>query len=94
MSNKTDEIRANTLDQIERNERNYKLAFIGGGLVELCFFVAFLLLADLSNRVELLLLIAAVAIYSIVGFGLLAVGLHISRNTLRVLKAIDLLERK
>ncbi len=93
MSEKINEIRENTLNQIERNERNYKFSFIGAAFVELLFLVAFLLLADFSNRVHVLLLIMTIVIYTIMAFGLLALGLHVNRNTLRVLNAIELLEK-
>jgi len=93
MSEKINEIRGNTLSLIERNERNYKLAFVGAALVELSFLVAFLLLADFSNRVHILLLLSAIATYTILIFGLIALGLHVNRNTLRVLSAIELLEK-
>lgn len=91
MSEKINEIRANTLDQIERNERNYKLAFAGGAFVELLFLIAFILLADFSNRVHVLLLLTTMTIYTILIFGLIALGLHVNRNTLRVLKAVETL---
>jgi hypothetical protein len=94
MSEKINEIRGNTLNLIERNERNYKLAFVGAAIVELLFLVAFLLLADFSNRVHILLLLSAIATYTILIFGLIALGLHVNRNTLRVLSAIELLERE
>ncbi len=93
MSEKINEIRSNTLNLIERNERNYKFSFVGAAFVELLFLVAFLLLADFSNRVHLLLLIMTIVIYTIMAFGLLALGLHVNRNTLRVLNAIELLEK-
>jgi hypothetical protein len=93
MSDRTDEIRMRTLDQIEKNERNYKWAFIGAALVEAAFFGAFLLLADLSNRSHVLLLITSIAVYTIVAFGLIALGIHVNRNTLRVLKAIELISK-
>ena len=93
MSEKINEIRGNTLNLIERNERNYKLAFVGAAIIELLFLVAFLLLADFSNRVHILLLLSAIATYTILIFGLLALGLHVNRNTLRVLNAIELLEK-
>jgi len=93
MSEKINEIRSNTLNLIERNERNYKFSFVGAAFVELLFLIAFLLLADFSNRVHVLLLIMTIVIYTIMAFGLLALGLHVNRNTLRVLNAIELLER-
>jgi hypothetical protein len=93
MSEKINEIRFNTLNQIERNERNYKFSFVGAAFVELLFLVAFLMLADFSNRIHVLLLIMTIVIYTIMAFGLLALGLHVNRNTLRVLNAIELLEK-
>ena len=93
MSDKINEIRHNTLSLIERNERNYKYVFVGAALIEVLFFAAFLLLADFSNRVHLLLLITTITIYTITAFGLIALGLHVNRNTLRVLNAIELLEK-
>lgn len=89
---KLDEIRSNTLNQIEANERRYKLAFVGAAAVEAAFLGIFLVLADLSNRGHVLLLVTAVAIYTIVAFGLIAVGLHVNRNTLRVIRAIEALD--
>jgi len=89
MSNKINEIRANTLNLIERNERNYKYVFTGAALIELLFFAAFLLLADFSNRVHVLLLITTITVYTILAFGLIALGLHVNRNTLRVLNALE-----
>lgn len=87
-----DEIRAAALVRINRNERNFKLAFLAAAIIESMFIVSFLLLADFSNRLHLLLLIATVSSYTIVGLGLFALGAHINRGVLRVLKAIELLK--
>ena len=91
MSEKIDEIRANTLNLIERNERHYKFAFVGAAFIEVLFFAAFLLLADFSNRVHVLLLITTITVYTILACGLTALGLHVNRNTLRVLNALELI---
>jgi hypothetical protein len=91
MSEKINKIRENALNRIEYNERNYNLAFVGAALVEMLFIGAFLLLADFSNRVHLLLFIASFSVYTILIFGLMALGLHVNRNTLRMLKAIEML---
>jgi hypothetical protein len=90
---KLDEVRAAALMRINRSERNFKLAFFAAGLVETSFIVSFLLLADLSNRVHLLLLISTVSCYSIVVLGLFALGAHINRSALRVLTAIEALKK-
>jgi hypothetical protein len=85
-----DRVRAAALARIDRTERNFKLAFFGAAIMESLFFVSFLLLADLTNRLHLLLLIATVGSYSIVGLGLFALGAHINRGLARILKAIEL----
>ena len=85
-----DTVRAAALARIDRSERNFKLAFIGAGLVETAFIVGFLLLADFSNRIHVLLLISTVSCYSIVVLGLFALGAHINRSIARVLKALEL----
>lgn len=87
-----DEIRGSALDRIERAERRYRIAFFGAVVIEALFLAGFLLLADLSDRTHVLLLVATVAVYTILALGLLALGSHVTRSTLRVLKAIELLK--
>jgi uncharacterized membrane protein (DUF485 family) len=89
MSNELNEVRSNVLAQIEAVENRYKFAFVAAALAEAVFLGLFILLADFSERLHVLLLIAAVAIYTIVAFGLIALGLHVTRNTLRVIRAIE-----
>jgi len=86
-----DSVRAAALARIDRSERNFKLAFIGAAIVESLFMVTFLLLADFSNRVHVLLLISIVSCYTIVVLGLVALGAHVNRGIARVLKAVELL---
>ena len=88
-----DEVRAAALTRINRSERNFKLAFLSAAVVESAFVVSFLLLADLSNRLQLLLLISTVSCYSIVVLGLIALGAHINRSALRLLTAIETLRK-
>ncbi len=89
---KLDEVRVAALARVERSERNFKLAFFSAIAVETLFIVSFVLLADLSNRLQLLLLISTVSCYTIVVLGLVALGAHINRGTARVLKAVELLK--
>ena len=85
-----DRVRAAALARIDRNERYFRLAFVGAGVVEVAFVVGFLLLADLSNRLHLLLLVSTVSCYSIVVLGLFALGAYINRGIARILKAVEL----
>ncbi|MBA3248038.1 MAG: hypothetical protein H0T63_08140 [Pyrinomonadaceae bacterium] len=86
-----DEVRRTALDRIEQSERHHRAAFVGAAVVEASFLAGFLLLADFSDRTHVLLLLATIAIYTILAFGLFALGAHVNHNTRRVLKAIELL---
>jgi hypothetical protein len=85
-----DAVRSGVLAQIERNERNFRLAFLAAVAWEGLFILAFILVADFSNRMHLLLLLATIGSYSIVVLGLVALGAHMNRGVLRVLRAIEL----
>jgi len=85
-----DGVRAEALARIERSERYFKLFFFLAFIVESLFIVIFFLLADLSNRVHLLLLISTVSCYTIVIVGLFALGAHINRGVARLMKALEL----
>jgi len=85
-----DAVRVAALARIDRSERNFKIAFFCVAIVESAFLLSFLLLADFSNRLHVLLLISTVSSYTIVGLGLLALGAHINRGIARVLKAVEL----
>lgn len=85
-----EDARRSALDRVDRAERSYKLTFLAAAAAESAFLIGYLLLADFSNRLHVLLLIASVAIYSIVALGLVALGVHVKSCTLRILKAIDL----
>jgi hypothetical protein len=84
-----DAVRAQVLARVDAAERHYRLAFLGAVALEAALLAAFLLAADMSNRTHVLLLIGTVMSYSTVMLGLVALGAHVSRTTLRVLQAVD-----
>jgi len=94
MSDKTniDEIRSVTLDQIERANRNQVLALCAAAIFEAWFLVAFLLVMERGNKLHLLLLISTVGGYTVVVFGLVALGAWLNRALLRNLKATELIK--
>jgi hypothetical protein len=81
------------LDRIDRIERNARYTMLGVVAVEFLFLLTFIALADFHNRTHVLILIAAVGTYSILGLGLIALGTRVSRDTQRILKAIDLIRQ-
>ena len=50
-----EEARRGALDRVDRAERSYRLTFLAAAAVESAFLVGYLLLADLSNRMHVLL---------------------------------------
>lgn len=90
MTNPTHNPAGNALDRIDRAEQRYKLAFLSAVGIEALMLPAYLALADLSNRTHVLLLMATVATYTILALGLVALGAHVNRNTLRILRAVQL----
>jgi hypothetical protein len=89
-----DGVRGEALARINRSERNFKLAFYAAVVFEALFLIAFLLAADFSNRLHVLLLIATVGGYTVVVLGLMALGAHVNRNSFRILKAVELLKSR
>jgi hypothetical protein len=83
MTEKDNEPTSDALARIDRAERRYKLAFLAAAAVEAVTLLLYLALADFAERTHVLLLVAMVAIYTIVGVGLVALGAHVNRNTLR-----------
>ena len=88
-TNSLDRVRGTALDRIERSERQLKLVFLAGAVVEGAFLLTFVFLADFSNRVHVLILLATIAVYTILACGLAALGVHVNRCTERVLKALE-----
>jgi hypothetical protein len=88
-----DEVRRAALDRIERSERAFKMLIALGGILEGGFLLAYVLLADWTNRVHLLIGLAAIGVYTILVVGLFVLGAHVSRCSARVLQAIELIHR-
>ena len=82
---------ADTLRRIETTERRARAAFVGAFVLEGAFLGTFLLLADLSNRTHLLLLLVTASFLTLGAlWGVALVGV-VNRHTLRVLRAVELL---
>ena len=86
-----DQLRGESLVRINRSERHFKLALMAAAVWELLFLAAFVLAADFHNRLHVLLLLATMGSYTLIVLGLVALGAHINRGILRVLKAIELI---
>ena len=88
-----DQLRGEALVRINRSERHFKLVLLAAAVWELLFLSAFILAVDFHNRLHVLLFLGIMGSYTLLGLGLVALGAHINRGILRVLKAIELIAR-
>jgi hypothetical protein len=84
-----DRVRGATLDHIDRSERAKRAIITVAAVLEASFLITFVLLADFTDRLHLLLLLSTVAVYGLLALGLMALGAHVSRCAERVLRAIE-----
>ena len=84
-----DQIRSKALDEIDRARRNFRAAFFAAVLFESLFLLAMLMVADLRDKLHLLILFATGLIYMPLVMGLVALGAWVDRSVLRVLARID-----
>lgn len=84
-----DTMRAEALLRIDRAERSFKAGIIGAALFEVFFTVALALLVDVRNELHQVILLCTGLIFMPLLFGLMALGSHVNRCTLRVLQRLD-----
>ncbi len=84
-------VRVAALDRIEKSERNFKLGMLIFAILESTFLILFFFIMDRSNKLHVLLFVAAVGFYTLIILGLVVLGLHVRRDTRLVLRAIETL---
>lgn len=87
--NDLEQIRANALAKIDRAQMWFRLALWGALLFEGLFTIGILYFADFKNQLHLLILCCTGVIYMPVILGLMALGAHVNRCTLRILARLD-----
>lgn len=93
MTSELDGIRENVLEKAEENERLFRILLICAFVIEIVCLVAFAILMDFGNRLHWLILISAVLVYWTLFCGLGALVAELRRNAMRILRAIELLDR-
>lgn len=84
-----EQMRAKALEQIDRAERYFKLSFFGAVIFEGLFTIGIVYFIDFKNPLHMLIACCTGVIYMPVILGLVALGAHANRNTLRVLARLD-----
>ena len=80
------DIARQTLDRIERSQRNFKLALAGGVVLEAGLIAAMALLVNFAERVQALIFISAVGGYTLIALGLVMLATHVDRTLLRAIQ--------
>ena len=87
--NDLDQLRANALRQMDVARRNFLAAFWGAVLFEGLFTLGILYYVDWKNPLHMLIVCCTGVIYMPIVLGLVALGAHMNRCTLRVLVRLD-----
>jgi hypothetical protein len=81
--------RSIALNESDRAASRQKGLFFAVATVELLFIVAFLLLADFSNRLHVLLFLSTMTVYTTLGLGLIILAIRLDGGVRRLVSAID-----
>jgi hypothetical protein len=84
-----DEIRRSALAGVEESKRLWRRVLVAFGVLEGGCFVAYALSVYFGYPIWILILVAAVLVYSTVSAGIMGLKLHLDNSTQRVLKAIE-----
>ena len=87
--NELDAMRANALKKMDAAERWFKLSLFGALAFESLFTAGILFFAKFRDPLHMLILCCTGVIYMPIVLGLVALGAHINRCTLRVLARLD-----
>ena len=82
--------RTGALADIERAASRRKAIFLAAAALEAGFLVTILLLMDFKDRTHVLILLAAVMVYTLLAIGMFALGAHVSLAAARVLRSVEL----
>lgn len=96
MTSSFDTARQTALKEIDKREKAGKWAIIAAVVIESLLFLVIFTVIDFASDTHRLIFLTALLVYLPVCLGMLALGLHQSRNTRRVLLALQMLseERK
>ena len=87
----SDTARQTALNEIEQREKASKWIVIAAALIESILLLSIFTVIDLSDKTHQLIFLTAMLVYLPVCLGMLALGIHQSRNTKRMLLAMQIL---
>ncbi|HEV7241601.1 MAG TPA: hypothetical protein VGQ36_20380 [Thermoanaerobaculia bacterium] len=87
--NDIDALRANALKQMDTARRNFLVSLYGAVLFEGIFTLGIIYFANVRDPLHMLIICCTGLIYMPIVLGLVALGAHMNRCTLRVLARLD-----
>jgi hypothetical protein len=88
-----DDVRRAALDRAEESKRLWQRVITVFAIYEGTCLIAYLVLAYFAFSTSVLILVAAMLVYSTVFVGIMGLKLHIDNSTQRILQAIESLAR-
>lgn len=88
--NALDRIRKKVLDDVEQSQRRFTWAIALIAVLEGTGYLTYILLADWSNRIHVLIFVAALLVNVTVAVGLVVSGAYLNLCMQRALKAIEI----
>jgi hypothetical protein len=88
-STNLDDIRRSALDRAEESKRLWQRVITMFAIAESTCWIVYILLAYFAFSTSVLILVAAVLVYSTVFAGIMGLKLHIDNSTQRILQAIE-----
>lgn len=87
-----DEIRTETLQEMERNELYFKIMLVISGVIEISGLVTLVLVMDWSNQTHIVVFVASLLVYLTLGMWIWALAHRNRVGEQRILRAVELLE--
>ena len=89
MTRDPNEVRLRVLDEMAHADRFKVAAIMAAAIAESGGFIAAFWLIDWDNQTHVLIFAMTMLVYLVLALGMIALGSHMSRNTLRIIAAIE-----
>ena len=93
MNDRMEDIRDRALDEVDAAERRFRMVVALAAVPEAILLTVYFVLMDFENVLHWLIFVAALLVYSTLAMGLVALGVYVRTSTLRVLRALDNVDR-
>jgi len=89
MNRDLDSVRISVLDDMERTARVRTVAIAAAAVAEAALLSTAVWLIDWEQKTQITMFVLFVLTYFVIALGLIALGTHVSRSTMRIVAAIE-----